>query len=103
MLELSLLAVFIGGNESFRERKLQSAKVLESESSGELLGANDLGREKSIIQYYPGQSVTVLSLGLAFVRDILVSYCLWWSPLHESVGRMSLEYLSTPQICSTLH
>jgi len=53
LLELSLLAVFIGGNESSRERKFQGAKVPGSESSTpELLlpGANGLGSEKSIIQ-----------------------------------------------------
>ena len=44
MLELLLLAVLIGGNESSRERTFQGVKVPHLELS--LLGVNDLGSEK---------------------------------------------------------
>jgi len=67
LVELSLLATFVGWSESSREQKFQDAKVPWSKSSKErkfqgskvphlelsLPGANGLGSEKSIIQCRP--------------------------------------------------
>ena len=48
LVELPLLATFVGGSKSSKERKSQGAKVPHLELS--LPGANGLGSEKSIIR-----------------------------------------------------
>ena len=81
LVELSLLATFVGGSESSKERKSQGTKVPRSESSKErkfqgakvphlehsLPGANGLiGSEKSIIH-----AIIVLSLKSEIYRLLL--------------------------------
>ena len=57
LVELSLLATFVGGSENPRVRKFQGAKVPHLVLS--LPGANGLGSEKSIIRFNPLKSQVI--------------------------------------------